>query len=55
MDRGHSATVGLKMAVEAERELAPHEKGGATYKGRVIQEKPAHYHRLKAELNPSLL
>ncbi|SRR5712691_3841859 len=51
MDRGHSATAALKMAVEAERELAPHEKGGATYKGRVIQEKPAHFRRLKTELN----
>jgi len=33
------------------RELAPHEKGGATYKRRVYNEKPAHWHRLKAELN----
>ena len=34
-------------------ELAPQEKGGATYKGEVIQQKPPHYWRLKAELNPT--
>ncbi len=41
----------FKAAVAEGLELAPDEKGGATYKGRVIQEKPAHFHRLKAELN----
>lgn len=34
-------------------ELAPEEKGGATYQGRVIREKPASYFRVKAKLNPA--
>jgi protein gp37 len=36
-------------------ELAPDEKGGATYKGRVVQEKPSHYHELRAALNDGKL
>ncbi len=53
--RGLSPTATLKMAVDLGAELAPHEKGGATYKGRVIQEKPPHWHKLKAELNSGRL
>ena len=49
--RGGSPTAALKRLIESGRELAPHEKGGATYEGHVIQEKPAHFHQLKASLN----
>jgi protein gp37 len=35
------------------QELAPHEKGGATYKGRVYHQKPPHWTLLKAGLNAS--
>ncbi len=49
--RGLGVQQAFKMAIAEGLELAPHEKGGATYKGRVIQEKPTHFHRLKAELN----
>ncbi len=52
--KGFGVQQALKLAIAEGMELAPHEKGGATYKGRVIQEKPAHYHRLKAELNRTL-
>jgi len=41
----------LQEAITAGQELAPDEKGGATYKGKVYHEKPPHYHKLKAELN----
>jgi protein gp37 len=40
-----------RAAIERKLELAPQEKGGATYRGRVIQEKPAAYHRLLDALN----
>lgn len=50
---GWSAKRALDEAIKQKLELAPDEKGGATYKGRVIQEKPAHFHQLKAELNPA--
>ena len=50
-----SPTRALKWAIDQGLELAPHEKGGATYKGRVIQEKPAHFHKLKAALNDRLI
>lgn len=50
-----STAAAFRMAVERKLELAPDEKGGATYKGRVIQEKPAHWHKLKAELNEKVL
>jgi protein gp37 len=46
-----SPTKAFKTLVDTGQELAPHEKGGATYKDRVYHEKPAHWHRLKAELN----
>jgi len=46
-----SPTRALQMAIDSGQELAPSEKGGATYKGRVFHEKPAHWHQLKAELN----
>lgn len=39
------------LAIAEGQELAPHEKGGATYKGRVIQEKPPHFYRLRDDLN----
>jgi hypothetical protein len=35
----------------AGQELAPTEKDGATYKGRVYHQKPAHWHQLNAELS----
>lgn len=47
-----SAAKAFKLAVDRGLELAPDEKGGATYKGRVIQEKPPAFHRLKTKLNP---
>lgn len=50
-ERGFRANEALKLAIEEGLELAPHEKGGATYKGRIIQEKPAHFHQLQKELN----
>ncbi|HVH73293.1 MAG TPA: DUF5131 family protein [Stellaceae bacterium] len=40
-------------AVAEGLELAPQEKGGATYRGRVIQQKPPHFWQLKADLNPT--
>jgi protein gp37 len=47
--------VGVKrafaLAIERGEELAPEEKGGATWRGRVIREKPPHYHQLKAGLS----
>lgn len=46
-----SAQRAWKVVCEFGDELAPNEKGGATYKGRVIHEKPAHWHRLKADMN----
>jgi protein gp37 len=46
-----SWTRALQIAVERGQELAPTEKGGATYKGRVYHEKPKHWHQLKAKLN----
>jgi protein gp37 len=46
-----SWTRALQIAAERGQELAPTEKGGATYKGRVYHEKPKHWHQLKAELN----
>jgi protein gp37 len=49
-----SWTRALQVAVDKGQELAPAEKGGATYKGRVYHEKPAHWHKLKSELNPSV-
>ncbi len=45
----------FKAAIKRGLELAPHEKGGATYRGRVIQEKPAAYQRLADALNPPRL
>lgn len=52
-----SPTMALNIAVKYGTELCglnekghPREKGGAPYKGRVIQEKPHHWHHLKAEL-----
>jgi protein gp37 len=48
---GCSPTHALKQAIATGMELSTHEKGGATYKGRLIQEKPAHFYRLKAALN----
>jgi len=38
-------------ACEKRFEQAPDEKGGATYKGQVIRQKPAHWHALKDRLN----
>jgi protein gp37 len=46
-----SITGAFAAAVARGLELAPHEKGGATYQGRVIQEKPKHWHTLKDSLN----
>lgn len=46
-----SLTRGFHLAVERGLELASHEKGGATYKGRVIQEKPPAYWRMVDRLN----
>jgi len=48
---GLSAQKAFTLAVSTGEELAPSEKGGATYKGRVIQEKPRHWHALKSSLN----
>jgi protein gp37 len=48
---GIGVSAAFKFACDNRFELAPHEKGGATYKRRVYNEKPAHWHRLKAELN----
>lgn len=52
----HRCSIGQAwaLAVSSKLELAPQEKGGATYKGRVIHEKPAHWHQLKAKLNNPL-
>lgn len=56
MERGGlGIKAAMDRAVALGRELAPHEKGGATYKGRVIQDKPPHFHRLKTELNAGRL
>jgi hypothetical protein len=41
----------LLKAVEQGLERAPRKNGGATYKGRIIQEKPAGYYRLKQSIN----
>lgn len=46
-----SPAAAFKMAVARGLEMAPKEKGGATYRGKVYHEKPAHFHQLKAELN----
>lgn len=52
MDKGLSVRTAWTKAIAEGQEIAPKEKGGATYKGRVIQEKPPHFHRLMAALNP---
>lgn len=49
--RGLGVRQAFQLAVSEGLELVPKEKGGATYKGRVIQERPPHWHKLKAELN----
>jgi protein gp37 len=41
----------LKIAIARGLELAPNEKGGATYKGQLYHQKPPHWHKLKASLN----
>jgi protein gp37 len=46
-----SWTRALQIAVDRGFELVPTEKGGATYKGQVYHQKPAHWHQLKAALN----
>jgi hypothetical protein len=51
LDRGYKIRAAWKAIVEAGLELAPQEKGGAAYKGRVYHEKPLHWHALKAQLN----
>jgi protein gp37 len=51
MSRQVSAGAAFKRAVERGLELAPDEKGGATYKGQVIRQKAAHWHLLNADLN----
>lgn len=45
----------FKIAVARGWELAPTEKGGATYKGRIYHEKPPSWHKLKAQLNEGRL
>jgi hypothetical protein len=45
-------TAAFKLAVAQGLELAPEEKGGATYKARLYQEKPAHWYALVETLNP---
>jgi protein gp37 len=47
-----SAAFLLQEAARLGLELAPKEKGGATYEGRIIHEKPRAWHDLAARLNP---
>jgi hypothetical protein len=56
-----SATAALMTAIRQGGELCglnekghPREKGGATYKGRMIQQKPHRWHQLKGDLNRGL-
>jgi len=46
-----SATAAFDWVCKRGLELAPEEKGGATYNGAIIREKPAAYDRVKAKLN----
>jgi protein gp37 len=52
---GLGVTKAFEWAVKTGQELAPREKGGATYLGRVYNEKPKHWHQLKAALNSRLV
>ena len=54
-DYGVSIGAAFKIVCQNGRELAPKEKGGATYKGRVYHEKPASWYKLKAQLNQGRL
>ena len=51
MAQGLKIKAAFAQAVNDGAELAPTEKGGATYKGRVYREKPKHWHALQASLN----
>ena len=51
MAQGLKIKAAFAQAVNDGAELAPTEKGGATYKGRAYREKPKHWHELQASLN----
>ena len=51
MAQGLKIKAAFAQAVNDGAELAPTEKGGATYKNRVYREKPKHWHALQASLN----
>jgi protein gp37 len=48
---GVGVTRAFNLAVERGLELAPEEKGGATYKGKIYNDKPPAFHQLKEKLN----
>ena len=48
---GLRVTAAFAEAVRRKLERAPEEKGGATYKGAVFQQKPKAYHELRVKLN----
>ncbi len=52
---GLGVTAAFAEAVRRKLELAPHEKGGATYNGRVVQQKPQAYLRLVEAINRARL
>jgi hypothetical protein len=48
-------TAAFAEAVRRKLEMEPEDKGGATYKGAVFQQKPKAYHELRAKLNEAQL
>jgi protein gp37 len=51
MAEGLKLLAAWREALNGGGELAPEEKGGATYKGRIYREKPPHWYALLASLN----
>jgi hypothetical protein len=51
MANGVKLQAAYKKVISDSEELAPEEKGGATYKGRVYHQKPPHWHTLRDSLN----
>jgi hypothetical protein len=51
MVQGLGLKAAFAKAIADGAELAPGEKGGATYKGQVFRQKPAHWFRLRDALN----
>ncbi len=50
-DENVSISRAFGRAVARGLELAPHEKGGATYRDKLYHERPPHWHKLKVEMN----